>query len=186
MKNLIIVQCRFNSSRLPGKALYPIGKWPMLVFLLRRLQCSLSAENFQIVLATTDSFQDDIIARWGLSEEVAVVRGAKHDVLRRYYQCLTSYPSDVVVRVTADNPLTCPDVIKCLVDVIRENNADYVQSMNLPYGAGVDVFSADILRMLQEQVTESDEREHINLHLLRNKKNFQLLSAQLWWSRGKG
>lgn len=35
---LIIIQCRFSSTRLPGKVLYPLNGLPILVFLIRRIK----------------------------------------------------------------------------------------------------------------------------------------------------
>jgi spore coat polysaccharide biosynthesis protein SpsF len=176
MKNnvLIIVQCRFNSKRLHGKALYPLSGLPILSFLLRRLKAGLLEEEYSIVLATSERQQDDIVASWGLEEGIPVFRGDEDDVLKRYVDCLDRYPSNMVVRVTADNPLTCPESIERLVMIMKSENADYAQCNNIPCGAGADAFSSGVLIYMAQEVKELDEREHINLHLLRNKDKFKI------------
>ncbi|MCK5174159.1 MAG: hypothetical protein KAR47_12265 [Planctomycetes bacterium] len=174
-KIIIVVQCRYNSSRLRGKALYAIAGIPMLVFLLRRLQGSLPPERYQVVLATTNGQDDDVIAEVGAEEGVPVVRGDEENVLGRYIKCLDSHPSGTIVRVTADNPLTCPEMLEWIVGWKEKSGADYVLCENLPCGAGTDAFSADLLRLLDKKVTDPGEREHVNLHILRNPKRFRAI-----------
>ena len=177
MKNevLIVVQCRYNSIRLQGKALYPLAGIPILVFLLRRLQAGLPANTYRIVLATTELQQDNVLAAWGWEEGVAVFRGDEDDVLKRYIGCLKHFPAAAVVRVTADNPLTCPETLKRLVLEKESRDIGYVHCNNLPYGVEVDIFSPDLLKHLDREVTEPEEREHINLHILRNQDKYKTL-----------
>jgi len=174
----VIIQCRFNSSRLLGKALYPICRIPMLTFLIQRLKQGLNS-SFKIILATTKNLEDDIIEQWGNSLTIPVVRGDESDLLKRFCQTIKLYPSKSIVRVTADNPLTCPNIIKWLVEEQHNQGLDYAVCMNLPYGTGVDVFSDDSLFFLNSLHLNDDEREHINLHILNNKKKFNLFLTQI-------
>jgi spore coat polysaccharide biosynthesis protein SpsF len=179
MKNLIVVQCRFNSTRLPGKALYPLTSIPMVTFLLRRLRYGLPDDQYRIVLATSMEPQDDIIDAWGAANRIPVIRGDEHNVLRRYIDCLIRYPAETVVRVTADNPLTCPNIILRLVAEKIQKNTDYVDCDNLPCGVGSDVYSGELLQLLDESVTTADEREHINLHILRHPDKFKIFHLRV-------
>jgi len=152
----------------------PLCGIPMLGFLLRRLKKGLPLDKFLIVLATTENKEDEVVATWGYEEGVEVIRGEENDVLKRYIKCLTLYPTDIIVRVTADNPLTCPKMINKLVDVMEMRSLDYVECRNLPYGSGVDVFSAQLLKLLDIEAKDASEREHINLFVLRNQKRFNI------------
>lgn len=174
MKTLVVVQCRYNSTRLRGKALYPIAGIPMLVFLIKRLKNGLPEETYRIVLATSKSPHDDIIHAWGKVEEVPVIRGDENDVLQRFSDCLARYPSETVVRVTADNPLTCPEILQRTVDEKIKNNAEYVLCNNTPIGCATDAFSGETLQRLNAIVEDPDEREHINLHILRHEERFKI------------
>jgi len=174
MKNkpLIIIQSRFNSKRLHGKALYPICGLPLISFLIKRLKLNLPAD-YMIVLATTENEEDDILARWAAEENIHSFRGSDNNVLERYKDCLKKFPSNTIVRVTGDNPLTCPKIIEWLVSIKTSHKKDYIFCDNLPYGAGADVFDSDILLQIEKKTNLDDEREHINLHILRNIKNFK-------------
>ena len=173
-KHLVVVQCRSNSTRLPGKAMMILGGVPMLSFLLRRLKDGLPEERYKIMLATTENIEDDILADLGKKEEVDVLRGDENDVLKRYLKCLEVFPADIVVRVTADNPFTCPQVIESAVNEMLKRKADYLKCENLPVGSGVDVFSAMLLRQLNVEAKNPQEREHINMYVLKNKGKYAI------------
>jgi spore coat polysaccharide biosynthesis protein SpsF len=164
---------------MPQKALYPIGGVPMLSFLFRRLISGLPTEQFKLMLATTQLAQDDILAQWAVEYGIDVVRGEENDLVKRYCRCLDAYPADTVVRVTADNPLTCPRLIIRLVNELKRGQADYAQYSNIPYGAGADVFSADTLRDLDTRAKSPEEREHINLYIIKNCDNYEIVDAKI-------
>lgn len=136
MDALVIIQCRYNSRRLPGKALLPLAGTTVLEFLIRRLKWGLREKGWQIVLATTRRQDDDAVARVGAAGGLEVVRGATDVVLGRFCQCLEACPgARGVVRVTADNPLTCPRSIIDAVENLLQTGADYVNCAGFPCGA---------------------------------------------------
>jgi len=184
-KPSIIIQCRFNSSRLFGKAIYPLVKIPILVFLVRRLKENLDQNFYQIILATSDQKDDNIIEEWGKAEDIPVVRGSKNNILKRYIQTMKIFPSKTIVRVTADNPLTCPEIIKWLINEQQNKCLDYVFCTNIPCGTGVDVFSNNVLEALDKENLTDDEKEHINLHILNNKEKFKTFFPQLTDERAR-
>ncbi len=172
-KTLVVIQCRMNSKRLPGKAVWPLSGIPVILFLIRRLVNLLPMKEYKIILATTTMAQDDILAAWAIEEGITVIRGDANDVMKRYLTCLDYHPADTVVRVTADNPLTCPEMIMWLAQIAQQQQADYVFCTNVPQGSGVDVFSSGILRYMNTLDLRPDEREHINLYILNHKKRFK-------------
>ncbi|OGR25862.1 MAG: hypothetical protein A2277_21330 [Desulfobacterales bacterium RIFOXYA12_FULL_46_15] len=172
----VIIQCRFSSTRLPGKAMYPLRGIPLLAFLIRRLKTSLPHDAYRIVVATTENQEDNTVAAWAGYENVHVIRGSLNDVLSRYLLTVATYPADTNVRVTADNPLTCPEIIKASVSLFRKKGLDYVHTESFPYGAGVDVFSNHVLNFLGTITTDPLDREHINNYILKNPEKFHLES----------
>jgi spore coat polysaccharide biosynthesis protein SpsF len=184
-KSLVVVQCRYNSTRLVGKALYPICGIPMLVFLLKRLKDSLSSDDYNVILATTENQEDDIIAAWGKECDTNVIRGEAKDVFNRFIRCLNRYPSDYVVRVTADNPLTCPEILKESVNEIRRSKSDYLRSENHPVGTGVDVFTSRLLKEMEQENLSQYEREHINAFVLKHPLHFKIQSLRMHGNIGR-
>lgn len=171
-KNNIIIQCRFSSSRLPGKAMYPLRGIPILAFLIRRLKHGLSEEHFRLILATSSLPQDDPTAAWAKYEGIHCIRGDHNNVLARYIQTIKTFPSPVNVRVTADNPLTCPEIIKQCVDLAVKEGFEYTSTEGFPYGAGVDIFTDDLLYRISDMGSTPEDLEHINNVVLNNSDQF--------------
>lgn len=163
---IVVVQCRYRSTRLPGKALYPLASLPMIAFLLRRLRESLPVSEYRVVLAVSTQPADDPIAEWGKTESVPVIRGEECDVLQRYLQCIEQFPARYYVRVTGDNPFTCPQIIREGCSALQSEELDYIQSHGGPLGAGVDGYSRLMLHHLWDYADRAGEREHINKYIL--------------------
>ncbi|NWH04945.1 hypothetical protein [Desulfobacter latus] len=61
-------------------------------------------------------------------------KGTDHDnVLARYIQTINTFPAPVNVRVTADNPLSCPEIIKQCVDLAVKEGFEYTSTNGFPY-----------------------------------------------------
>ncbi len=172
-KPLIIVQIRFNSKRLLGKALYPLNGMPMFIYLLRRLK--VLSSRFKIIVATTKNKTDDLIAVWAGAEEIDAVRGEEDDVILRYIQCIEKFPSNIIVRVTGDNPLTDPFIIEKAIELMRDEYCDYVRAIDeYALGVGVDVFRDTLIKTIHKNSVSKYEREHIDAYVLNNQERFKI------------
>jgi len=175
METLVVIQARSASTRLPGKALLPLAGRPMLGFLLERLR----GVAGRLCLATTDRPEDAALADLAASLGVAAVRGEEHDVLARYLRCLDAFPAQAVVRVTGDNPLTCPGLVDEAANLVNDG-ADYAGiPADAPKGLAVDAFSAAALRRVAQDAGDPAEREHINLRVLLHPEDFRTASPEL-------
>jgi len=172
---LAIVQCRFGSTRLPGKALKPFGPYSMLGFLLKRMKAGLDASLFKIVVATTTRPEDRAVAAEAGIHGIEAIRGEEDDVMARYIRCLDAFPAQIVIRITADNPLTCPRSICELVKLMNAKNADYGRCTGYPLGTTADGFSAKVLHRLHGCDLASADREHINKYILDHPDSFALV-----------
>lgn len=114
MKIFAIIQCRLNSTRLPGKAALDLHGKPLLARVIDR--CRLARRLNGIVVATSDQLQDDIVGEIAAREGVEVFRGALDDVRGRYLNCAHHLGLSAFVRVTADNPYVEPALIDDLID----------------------------------------------------------------------
>lgn len=174
---LTVIQARMGSSRLPGKVLADIGGFPQIEFLVRRIK---SAKFLgRLVLATTHHDADDFVATLGKQLKVPVVRGPEEDVLSRFMMALETFPADIVVRVTGDNPLTSPEIFDIVVGHLIKEDLDYVHSPDAPYGGAVDAFKASALKICSDSTDSGFDREHINGYILKNMSAFQTEVAPL-------
>lgn len=172
---LVVVQARYGSSRLPGKALYPLAGRPMLAYLLERMR----SNAWRLCLATTTNPEDDALAVWGGMLGVDVVRGEDQDVLTRYVRCLDAFDPAVVVRVTGDNPLTCPELVAASARAVAYG-VDYAAlPEGCPVGLGADAFSASALKSLAQEAQPGPEREHINLRIVANSSAYNVARPEI-------
>lgn len=156
-----IIQCRFGSSRLPGKALRKIGQRPMLAHVIERA----AAIGFPVLVATSENSVDDGVARTATDAGAAVFRGAEHDVLGRMSAAAHFASARIVIRITGDCPLLAPDVAREVVQlyiqcghVIATNDTSL---SGWPDGMDVEVFQAADLHEAAERATRDHDREHV-------------------------
>ena len=119
----VVVSARMASSRCPGKAVVPLAGRPLLAVLLERMAAARNVDG--VVLATSTSPENDVLARLAEEGGFPVFRGEEDDVLRRHVECARAIGADHVVRVTGDNPLTDLETVERLVALHRAEGADY-------------------------------------------------------------
>lgn len=169
----IILQARFGSSRLPGKALATIGGRTVLEHCLRRL---MFAGVAPVVLATTRRPEDDALEAVARSLGAGVFRGDATDVLSRYLNTADAFDFDVVIRATGDNPGVDIQAPGRLLAAMRANDADYAGEDGLPYGAAVEAVTRDALARAGHSAYHAEDREHVTTYVRRNTQMFKVLA----------
>lgn len=170
---IAILQARTGSSRLPGKVLLPLGGSPMILRQLERIGRATSID--QIVVATSEDPSDDELARTVAAAGYDIVRGPLDDVLARFVIAADEHHPDVIVRLTGDCPLVCPEVIDEVVTTFHDSVADYMSNTlapTYPDGLDVEVMSTHAIRRIETLSTDPDEREHVTLGIYRRFEEF--------------
>ena len=121
----IIVQARYQSTRLPGKVLLDFyeGK-TILEILIDNLANNL---DIPIVVATSVEPADDQIVNLCERKGYKYFRGSENDVLSRFIGAAKEYNFTHIVRVCSDNPFMLPEGIQQLIDAAKNNpDKDYI------------------------------------------------------------
>ena len=172
-----VVQARMASSRLPGKVLEPILGKPMIVRQLERLaRCSRLTD---IVVATSTNPEDDHLAEVVSDAGWEVFRGPQEDVLGRFITVLDARPSPSIARLTADCPLTSPEVVDLVVAAFEAADVDYLSNTlepTYPDGLDVEVVRTETLERIATTSTDPHEREHVTLGIYRRPYEFRIQS----------
>jgi spore coat polysaccharide biosynthesis protein SpsF len=169
----IILQARFGSSRLRGKALATIGGRTILEHCLRRL---MFAGVAPVVLATTRRPEDDALEGVARVLGAGVYRGDATDVLSRYLDAADAFDFDVVIRATGDNPGVDIQASGRLLAAIRTGDADYASEDGLPYGAAVEAVTRAALARAGHEAYHAEDREHVTTYVKRNTQTFKVLT----------
>jgi spore coat polysaccharide biosynthesis protein SpsF len=170
-----ILQARSGSSRLPGKALLRIAGRPLIDRCLRRLR---AARLGDVLLATTELAEDDVLVDVARSLDVASFRGSTDDVLARFVAAASASNFDIVVRATGDNPAVDIDVAARLLPALTDQGADYACEDGLPYGAGVELVTRAALVRAASLACSAEDREHVTLFIKQRPDLFRV-SRQL-------
>lgn len=157
-----IVQARFASSRLPGKALLKIGELPSLAHVLIRTLRISGVSHF--MLATTTHRDDDKLKDVAENLGFEVYRGEKDDVVSRLYSAAQIHSADYIVRVTGDCPILDPTLAGELVTRALAERADLTLNYDpptFPDGLDVSVISKEALSVLANEDLNHHDREHV-------------------------
>jgi spore coat polysaccharide biosynthesis protein SpsF len=178
MRAVVIVQARMGSSRLPGKVLLPLGDGCLLDYVVDRCLAIPLADA--VVVATTDTFRDDVIAFWCERKSVPCSRGPEADVLSRFVQAAQPYQPDYIVRVTGDNPFFDYRLADVMLRRVCEQPADVVR-LNEPYPLGMacEVVSFDALLRLDRFGTEPRHREHVTFYAYEFPEQFSSVTVDV-------
>jgi spore coat polysaccharide biosynthesis protein SpsF (cytidylyltransferase family) len=173
VKRVAIIQARMSSTRLPGKVLEPIGQFPMIVFMLRRVARATQLDH--LAVATSTAQADDALATEVERHGFSCFRGDLRDVLNRFNGAAKEYSADIIVRLTGDCPLTDPDLIDTAVSTLISSNFDYVSNVDpptYPNGLDVEAFTRSALSQAHSSADSPLDREHVTPYIRRNKAQF--------------
>jgi len=183
MTTAVVVQARMDSHRFPGKVLAEILPGvPMLAYMLERVQRARLDDV--IVVATTTNAADDPVEALAERMGVRTFRGSEHDVLRRYMGAAAMVGAQVVVRLTADCPLIDPAHVDAAITRFAEGDADHLEVVGVPDGMQVEVTTAEVLGRTWG-VADTEEREHVTLHMRRRPETFRLVLLDAGGSEGR-
>ena len=179
MKVICITQARLGSTRLSKKVLLPVAGIPLIDCHMRRVARCETVDRH--ILATSTKDEDRPLIEFANKNNYRSFAGSEDDVLDRFYQAAIeagATDDDLVIRLTGDCPLICPEFIDKTVRAHIEANIGGYSCFNLdeyPRGFDTEVFSLALLRQAHEAAKEKFDREHVTLFIYA-KMNIQILS----------
>ena len=133
MKKLgFVITGRMKSTRLNKKLILPLLDREVIAHMIDRAK--LYFDNDEIVIATSNNPQDDVLEDIAEREKIKVYRGDEEDVVKRLYEAAVVNKFDHFINITADCPLFGYDYIDKIYDVLINEHADFVTSIDLPHG----------------------------------------------------
>jgi spore coat polysaccharide biosynthesis protein SpsF len=172
-KIVAIIQARMGSKRFPGKVMEPLAGMPLLGLQISRLRASETLN--EICVATTTEANDDIVTEYAASLGATVVRGSESDVLSRFVAAGAATEASYVVRLTADCPLTDPNIVDRVVTKLLETGDDYVSNTverTFPLGLDCEAMTLAALAKADSASRTPWEREHVTPYLYSGARQF--------------
>ncbi len=174
---IAIVQARMGSTRLPGKVMKSICNKPVIELMLERLSKSELID--EIVVATTNLNEDDVIFDWAKKSNYSVFRGSELDCLDRHYQVGKKFDAEFIAKITPDCPFIDPQIVDKVVGFFLENSEkfDYVSNghpPSYPDGLDLEIMHLSTLEIAWKHSIEPIEREHTTTHIWKNPDVFRI------------
>jgi spore coat polysaccharide biosynthesis protein SpsF len=175
MRVTATIEARMAASRLPGKVMLPLAGAPMLQRLIERIRRSARVDD--VVVATTVSAPDAIIADLCGRIDCRVYRGPVEDITRRLMEAAAG--ADVVMQITGDCPLIDPAHVDETLRLLIDRNADYASNSldrnTFPLGCDVRCFTMAALRRSAELSDDPTDRVHGSYFIYRHPEMFRLV-----------
>ena len=166
----IIIAARMSSNRLPGKALKPIQHIPMIQFLLRRVKGSQLVDD--IILATSNQMEDDILEEIAAAEKINIFRGSLENVTDRYVCAAKHFQIDTVIRITGDCPFVNSEIIDFCINSIDGRDYDLCTTKgSFPVGLDVEIYHNKTMDSINQMEMSVEEKEHLTLYYYNHRKN---------------
>lgn len=159
MNYAVLIQVSLKSKRLPNKALADVCGKP----LIQRVHERVSEANLPVLWCIREGDEELI----KLAGTLNVGGHIGHwDAMQRMIDCANSHDIQNIVRVTGDNPLTCPVGIAAAVSEHRLYDLDYSRNpMPRPRGMRCEVVSVDWLKRCRDAYPIEDS-EPVFGHLI--------------------
>ena len=185
-KIMICIVVRMKSTRLPQKAMLDIYGKPLIQRLLDRLSSEFDKQ--EICICTSDNPDDKILIDLAVENNLSYVAGDELDVMKRLITVASIHKAEVLVRVTGDNPLTDPTIIRDMIEDHCRHGADYTFFDQIPRGSRSEVISSKCLQRIYEQLSDTKSSEYMTYMLKRPDKlkvnqfipgNYELIEPNL-------
>lgn len=157
-----IILSRYNSSRLPGKALMQIQGKEILQIIIERLAVVVPLEN--IVIATSLERTDDPIAEFASKRGYNCFRGSLQNVAERFFEAANQYNFEYAARINGDNVFVDTEVLAAM---INQTAFDYdfitnVHKRTYPKGMSIEIVKLSSYKKCLAAIS-ADERyyEHV-------------------------
>ena len=160
----IALIARLKSKRLKEKILQPLHDTFMLDFLYKKLH--LSKKVKKIYLATSPLLEDKRLVDLTKKAGYNIHLGHPVSVLDRMLELCLSQNLGSIFRVTGDNPFTDIKLIDEMVDLMLENDLDYVRVNGVPFGVSGELFSTKYLWKLYMNMENPMNSEYLTLFVL--------------------
>ena len=153
---------RLKSQRLKNKVLLPFVRNSIIEDLFTRLRTSKSVTHIKL---TTSNLPEDqeLITKIGIENSFV---GHPLSVIDRMLSFVRNEKVGGVFRVTGDNPLTDVKLMELMVEMMQDNQLDYVRVNNVPFGVSAELFSSAYLWKLYLKMRNPLVSEYLSWFVL--------------------
>jgi len=128
---------------------------PLLARLIERLK----PLDIEMMVCTGEG--NNQIVGFCQENKVPYIRAFEDDVMSRLILAANLTDHRDLIRVTADNPLTDPDILQLLVKIHIQNKNDYTYIEGPPPGTRCEIINTEALRALRDKTLDPELQENM-------------------------
>ena len=179
--NLLTIEARFDSKRLPGKVLKELDSIPIIKIIYDK------SKNLKFVdksiVATTKSKKDDILCKFLYKNKIPFFRGSEDDVWLRLRECCYKYKADNLIKLTGDNPFIDHKIITEGFETFTEkSDVDILcvcDKRSIPIGLDFEILKTEPFTQSYKLDRDNYDKEHATTFLKRFYKKFDFFPKKL-------
>ena len=166
----VFLQARLGSTRLPRKALLPLGGTTVLQLAMR----ALARVEAEVHALLTEPSSLSAFAPLARAEGFELFVGSEQDVLERFCRAAERFRVERLVRATGDNPLVSAAQVRSLLELHEREGWQLSHYLGPPLGTGVEAVEAAALAEAGAKARDPYEREHVTPYLYRHRERFRV------------
>jgi 3-deoxy-manno-octulosonate cytidylyltransferase (CMP-KDO synthetase) len=144
IKAVAIIPARYESSRLPGKALLEINGKPMICLVASQASKARNVER--VIVATDDRRIVSVVEAAGF--EAVLTRADHASGTDRIAEVAANLDAEMIVNVQGDEPLIAPETIERAVASLVANPEAGIVTTWEPIAHSADVLSPDLVKIV--------------------------------------
>lgn len=182
MKIGAVILSRYNSKRLPGKALLELNGRTVIETIVERLHRVISPEN--IIVATSEEKTDQPIVDFAKHKNINYYRGSLQNVAERFYYAARSQNWDYAIRINGDNIFVDTDLLQEMIEATKTNKFDFISNVKertYPKGMSIEIVKLNYYHSLLNSINKLERyKEHVTLYLYENEgaKHFYFYNTE--------
>lgn len=168
----IIILCRYNSSRLPGKILREINGKTILEYIFERVGQVLPQEN--IVVATSEEETDNPIADFCKRKGYNCYRGPLNNVSLRFLNCAKEFAFDYASRINGDNLFADIPSLSAMYTLAVKGTHNFISNLKnrtFPKGMSIEIVKTSYYEHVYQKFSTAEDFEHVTWYLYQNEED---------------
>ena len=173
----IITQCRYNSTRLPGKILLTPNKNTRQNYLEIFVKNLKKIKKVDKIVIASSNRKKNIFIDIAKKNDVLFFSSKKikeTNVLERYYKAAKKYNIKNIIRITSDCPFINPWLVDKMLLEYKKKRLDFLTNnkpRHIPHGFDCEIFNFDLLEDAYYSTNIDSDLEHVTKWIYRKKKS---------------
>ncbi|RZD44357.1 MAG: hypothetical protein CXT78_06745 [Thaumarchaeota archaeon] len=168
-----ILACRVDSTRLFAKPLQLVGKYRIIELLINQINKSKLIE--EVILAISEKPGNEIFVDFAKKNNLKFILGNDEDVLSRLIEAAQHTDSDIVFRITPENPFIFWEGIDEVIKKHISGKYDLTVIDGLPLGSNFEIINRNALEISHKNGRKKHRSELCTLYINENQKKFRIL-----------